>query len=40
MLYNTSVLEYNGLRRWNYVNPVVKESEAFLKALKVAQDGD
>jgi energy-coupling factor transporter ATP-binding protein EcfA2 len=40
MLYNTSVLEYNGLRRWNYVNPVVKESNAFLKALQVAPDGD
>lgn len=40
MLYNTSVFEYADPQRWNYVNPVVKESNAFLKALKVAKDGD
>ena len=40
MLYNTSVLEYAAPQRWNYVNPVVKKSNAFLKALKVAQNGD
>jgi energy-coupling factor transporter ATP-binding protein EcfA2 len=34
MLFNTSVLEYNGDRRWNYVAPVVKQSDAFQKALK------
>jgi hypothetical protein len=34
MLFNTSVLEYNGDRRWNYVAPVVKQSDAFRKALK------
>ncbi len=34
MLYNTSVLEYNGLDRWNYPNPAVKESEFFKAALK------
>jgi Cdc6-like AAA superfamily ATPase len=37
MLYNTSVLEYNGTQRWNYVNPVVKYSDAFQKALADAQ---
>lgn len=40
MLYNTSVFEYAAPQRWNYVNPVVKKSNAFLKALKVAQNGD
>jgi energy-coupling factor transporter ATP-binding protein EcfA2 len=34
MLFNTSVLEYNGDRRWNYIAPVVKQSDAFQKALK------
>jgi len=33
MLFNTSVLEYNGDRRWNYINPVVKQSEAFQQAV-------
>lgn len=33
MLFNTSVLEYNGDRRWNYINPVVKQSDAFKQAL-------
>jgi GTPase SAR1 family protein len=37
MLFNTSVLEYNGTQRWNYVNPVVKYSDAFQKALKAIQ---
>jgi Cdc6-like AAA superfamily ATPase len=36
MLFNTSVLEYNGDRRWNYVAPVVKQSDAFRKALEHA----
>jgi hypothetical protein len=40
MLYNTSVFEYADPQRWNYPNPVVKESNAFLKALQVAPDGD
>jgi Cdc6-like AAA superfamily ATPase len=39
MLFNTSVLEYNGTQRWNYVNPVVKYSDAFQKALKAIQAG-
>ncbi len=39
MLFNTSVLEYNGTQRWNYVNPVVKYSDAFKKALKAVQAG-
>lgn len=33
MLSNISVLEYNGLHRWNYLNPVVIRSRLFLKAL-------
>jgi energy-coupling factor transporter ATP-binding protein EcfA2 len=33
MLFNTSVLEYNGTARWNYPNPVVKQSEFFQQAL-------
>jgi energy-coupling factor transporter ATP-binding protein EcfA2 len=34
MLFNTSVLEYNGLDRWNYPNPAVKQSAFFQTALK------
>jgi energy-coupling factor transporter ATP-binding protein EcfA2 len=33
MLFNTSVLEYNGLDRWNYPNPAVQRSAAFQTAL-------
>jgi energy-coupling factor transporter ATP-binding protein EcfA2 len=33
MLFNTSVLEYNGLDRWNYPNPAVQQSELFQTAL-------
>ena len=33
MLSNISVLEYNGLHRWNYLNPVVIRSRLFIKAL-------
>ena len=33
MLSNISVLEYNGLYRWNYLNPVVIRSRLFIKAL-------
>lgn len=36
MLFNTSVLEYNGDKRWNYPNPVVKQNESFKKALESA----
>jgi hypothetical protein len=36
MLFNTSVLEYNGDKRWNYPNPVVKQNEFFQEALKSA----
>lgn len=36
MLFNTSVLEYNGDKRWNYPNPVVKQNEFFQKALETA----
>jgi hypothetical protein len=36
MLFNTSVLEYNGDKRWNYPNPVVKQNEFFQKALEAA----
>jgi Cdc6-like AAA superfamily ATPase len=34
MLFNTSVLEYNGKNRWNYPNPVVKQIDQFQKALQ------
>jgi energy-coupling factor transporter ATP-binding protein EcfA2 len=33
MLFNTSVLEYNGTDRWNYPNPMVKRSALFQQAL-------
>jgi energy-coupling factor transporter ATP-binding protein EcfA2 len=33
MLFNTSVLEYNGSDRWNYPNPVVRRSDLFQMAL-------
>jgi energy-coupling factor transporter ATP-binding protein EcfA2 len=33
MLFNTSVLEYEGQSRWNYINPVIKKIPAFLEAL-------
>ncbi len=41
MLFNTSVLEYNGLDRWNYPNPAVLQSELFKAALQelLAEDG-
>lgn len=38
LLHNTAVLEYNGTTRWNYPNPVVKKSEAFIQALKTIQN--
>jgi hypothetical protein len=34
LLFNLSVLEYNGNSRWNYVNPLVKQSYAFQQALE------
>lgn len=34
MLFNTSVLEYNGKNRWNYPNPLVKQIDEFQKALE------
>ncbi|MBE9141048.1 ATP-binding protein [Nodosilinea sp. LEGE 07088] len=42
MLFNTSVLEYNGLDRWNYPNPAVRRSELFQTALRelMAQDAE
>ncbi len=36
MLYNTSVMEYNGNQRWNYVNPAVRASNLFQEALERA----
>jgi predicted ATP-dependent protease len=33
MLYNLSVLEYNGDRRWNYVHPLVRRIGKFREAL-------
>jgi ABC-type iron transport system FetAB ATPase subunit len=38
MLFNTSVLEYNGLDRWNYPNPVMKQSAFFQTALAAYLD--
>jgi len=37
LLFNISVLEYNGNSRWNYVNPLVKQSYAFQQALESIQ---
>ncbi|MCC3447732.1 MULTISPECIES: P-loop NTPase fold protein [unclassified Microcoleus] len=37
LLFNLSVLEYNGNSRWNYVNPLVKQSYAFQQALASIQ---
>lgn len=37
LLFNISVLEYNGSSRWNYVNPLVKQSYAFQQALRSIQ---
>lgn len=37
MLFNLSVLEYNGDRRWNYMNPVIKKCDAYREALRLAQ---
>lgn len=37
LLFNLSVLEYHGDSRWNYVNPLVKQSYAFQQALKTIQ---
>ncbi|MDZ8188968.1 MAG: ATP-binding protein [Nostoc sp. ChiSLP02] len=36
MLFSLWVFEYNGRNRWNYVNPVVREINAFQEALKSA----
>jgi len=40
MLFNTSVLEYNGKNRWNYPNPVVKQNDEFQKALRDARESN
>lgn len=37
MMFNLSVLEYNGDHRWNYPNPLVKNIESFQAALQNAQ---
>ena len=37
MLFNLSVLEYNGDRRWNYINPVIKNCDAFQEAQTQAK---
>ncbi|MEM8722356.1 MAG: ATP-binding protein [Cyanobacteria bacterium P01_G01_bin.39] len=37
LLFNLSVLEYNGTNRWNYVNPVLKSSPLFQEALENEQ---
>jgi len=33
MLYSTAVLEYNGSDRWNYPNPLLMRSHAFIQAI-------
>ena len=40
MLFNTSVLEYNGKNRWNYPNPLVKQIDEFQKALEQANQAN
>ncbi len=40
LLFNTSVLEYNGKNRWNYVNPLIKQINAFQKALEKEESQD
>ena len=40
ILFNLSVLEYNGKNRWNYPNPVVKQNEEFQKALRDARESN
>jgi hypothetical protein len=37
MLFNTSVLEYNGMSRWNDVNPLVRKIDAFQQSLAEIQ---
>ena len=37
LLFNLSVLEYNGDSRWNYVNPLVKQSYGFQQVLESIQ---
>lgn len=37
LLFNLSVLEYNGINRWNYINPVFKQSSLFQSALQNEQ---
>ena len=39
LLFNLSVLEYNGDKRWNYLNPVLKSSSLFQEALRNEQQG-
>ena len=34
VLYNTSVLEYNGQNRWNYINPVIWNIDQFKQAVR------
>ncbi|MEM9275153.1 MAG: P-loop NTPase fold protein [Cyanobacteria bacterium P01_F01_bin.143] len=37
LMFNTSVLEYNGSDRWNYVNPLIKRINAFQKAVALLE---
>ena len=37
LLFNLSILEYNGANRWNYINPVIKSSSLFQEALRNEQ---
>ena len=33
LIFNLSVLEYNGIKHWNYINPVIKSISQFQEAL-------
>ena len=37
LLFNTTVLEYNGSDRWNYPNPLLMRSHAFKRAIATRQ---
>lgn len=37
MMFNLSVFEYNGNSRWNYINPVIQQIDAFQEALAAAE---
>ena len=38
MLFNLWVFEYNGKNRWNYINSVVMQSNAFQEQFELLKD--